>query len=73
MYSLWPKQFLWIKTEEGYICYNCYSDKKNLSKTKATINDNEEAGIQSEFFNKAFILPEPTGSTFCSPERWQPA
>ncbi|WP_289227286.1 VRR-NUC domain-containing protein, partial [Parabacteroides goldsteinii] len=40
-----------IKTEEGYICYNCYSDKKNLPKQKQH-HDNEEARIQSEFFNK---------------------
>ena len=40
-----------IKTEEGHICYNCYSDKKNPSKQKQH-HDNEEARIQSEFFNK---------------------
>ena len=40
-----------IKTEEGYICYNCYSDKKIPPKSKQH-HDNEEARIQSEFFNK---------------------
>ena len=40
-----------IKTEEGYICYNCYSDKKNPPKQKQH-HDNEEARIQSEFFSK---------------------
>ena len=40
-----------IKTEKGYICYNCYSDKKNPPKSKQH-HDNEEARIQSEFFNK---------------------
>ena len=40
-----------IKTEEGHICYNCYSDKKNPPKQKQH-HDNEEARIQSEFFNK---------------------
>ena len=45
-----------IKTEEGYICYNCYSDKKNPPKQKQN-HDNEEARIQSEFFNKVFAVP----------------
>lgn len=40
-----------IKTEEGHICYNCYSDKKIPPKSKQH-HDNEEARIQSEFFNK---------------------
>ena len=40
-----------IKTDGGYICYNCYSDKKNPSKQKQH-HDNEEARIQTEFFDK---------------------
>ena len=40
-----------INTEEGPVCYNCYSDKKNPPKQKQH-HDNEEARIQSEFFNK---------------------
>ena len=44
-----------IKTGDGnkvgYICYNCYSDKKNPPKQKQR-HDNEEARIQTEFFNK---------------------
>ena len=38
-----------IKTEEGHICYNCYSDKKNPPKQKQH-HDNEEARIQTEVF-----------------------
>lgn len=40
-----------IETEDGYVCYNCYSDKKNPAKQKRH-HDNEEARIQTEFFNK---------------------
>lgn len=40
-----------IETEDGYVCYNCYSDKKNPPKQKRH-HDNEEARIQTEFFNK---------------------
>ena len=40
-----------IETEDGYVCYNCYSDKKNSPKPKRH-HDNEEARIQTEFFNK---------------------
>ena len=40
-----------INTEEGPVCYNCYSDKKNPPKQKQH-HDNEEARIQSEFFSK---------------------
>ena len=44
-----------INTEEGPVCYNCYSDKKNPPKQKQH-HDNEEARIQSEFFNKVPLL-----------------
>lgn len=40
-----------IQTEEGAICYNCYSDRKNPPKKKQQ-HDNEEARIQSEFFRQ---------------------
>ena len=40
-----------IKTDGGYNCYNCQSDKKNPSKQKQH-HDNEEARIQTEFFDK---------------------
>lgn len=40
-----------IQTEEGAICYNCYSDRKNQPKKKQE-HDNEEARIQSEFFRQ---------------------
>ena len=50
-----------IKTEKGYICYNCYSDKKNPPKSKQH-HDNEEARIQSEFFNKVPLFFPNGGS-----------
>lgn len=40
-----------ISTEEGAVCYNCFSDKKNPPKQKQH-HDNEEARIQTEFFNQ---------------------
>lgn len=42
-----------IKTDTGYICYNCYAEKRNPSKKKRTIK-HEEADIQTEFFDKVF-------------------
>ena len=44
-----------INTEEGPVCYNCYSDKKIPPKSKQH-HDNEEARIQSEFFNKVSLF-----------------
>lgn len=44
-----------IKTYTGYICYNCYAEKRNPSKKKRTIK-HEEADIQTEFFDKVFKL-----------------
>lgn len=46
-----------LKTEDGFLCYNCFIAKKeanNGSKKKA--RNNEEADIQSEFFNQAKIF-----------------
>lgn len=62
-----------IKTEEGYICYNCYSDKKNPPKQKQH-HDNEEARFSRSFsarFLYSFLICRI--DFFCSPERWQPA
>ena len=42
-----------IKTDTGYVCYNCYAEKCNQSKKKRTIK-HEEADIQTEFFDKVF-------------------
>ena len=36
-----------IKTDTGYMCYNCYAEMKNPSKKK---KDNEEEREQIEFF-----------------------
>lgn len=38
-----------IKTDVGYICYNCYAEQKNPSKRKRKRN-NEEERMQCEFF-----------------------
>ncbi|NDV81312.1 VRR-NUC domain-containing protein [Bacteroides sp. 51] len=38
-----------IPTDAGFVCYNCYAEKKNPPKAKK-VHDNEEARIQSEFF-----------------------
>lgn len=43
------KTVSFIETEDGIVCYNCYSEKKNPSKKK---HANEEARIQSEFFQQ---------------------
>lgn len=40
-----------INTDGGYICYNCYAEKKNPGKPKKQ-HDNQEARIQAEFFEK---------------------
>lgn len=42
-----------IKTDTGYICYNCYAEKRNPSKKKRVVK-HEEADIQTEFFDKVF-------------------
>lgn len=42
-----------IKTDDGPVCYNCYTDRKSKPKKK---QGNEEARIQSEFFEKIPIL-----------------
>ena len=42
-----------IKTDSGFVCYNCYAEKKNPSRKK---HDNEEFRIQAEFFDKIKII-----------------
>jgi predicted RNA-binding Zn-ribbon protein involved in translation (DUF1610 family) len=42
-----------IKTDNGYMCYNCYSELKTPSKKK---HDNPEARMQTEFFNQVPIF-----------------
>ena len=46
-----------LKTEDGFICYNCFIEKKDAksAKKKRTIS-HEEADIQSEFFAQAKIF-----------------
>lgn len=39
-----------IKTDTGYVCYNCYAEQRNPSKVKKK-KDNEEERIQCDFFN----------------------
>ena len=41
-----------IKTDNGYLCYNCYMSKKDASETKKRKYRNEEAEMQSDFFNR---------------------
>lgn len=44
-----------ISTPDGPMCYNCYSEKKNPSKTKKK-QGHEEADIQKEFFKQVPLL-----------------
>lgn len=39
-----------IKTETGFMCYNCYADLRNPPRSKK-VHNNEEARIQTEFFD----------------------
>lgn len=44
-----------MPTDTGFICYNCYAEKKTPLRKKVK---HEEADIQSEFFNQVgFIFP----------------
>ena len=42
-----------INTEDGPVCYACYAEKKHPSRKK---HNNEEARIQSEFFEKVHLF-----------------
>ncbi len=46
-----------LKTEDGFICYNCFIEKKDAkSARKKRRISHEEADIQSEFFAQAKIF-----------------
>ncbi len=46
-----------LKTEDGFICYNCFIEKKDAkSAKKKRVLNHEEADIQSEFFAQAKIF-----------------
>lgn len=57
-----------IKTDAGYICYNCYAEQKNPSKRKRKKN-NEEERMQCEFFElvKLFFPKLPDKLLFAVP------
>ncbi len=44
-----------IEREEGIYCYNCYVEKKD-TRTKKKKRNNEEAEIQTEFFNQVDLF-----------------
>lgn len=44
-----------VKTDDGYICYNCYAEKRNPSKNKRIVK-HDEADMQAEFFRQVKIL-----------------
>lgn len=44
-----------IRTDAGFMCYNCYAEMKNPSQKKRIIK-HEESDMQSEFFNKVFTV-----------------
>ncbi|SFK99450.1 VRR-NUC domain-containing protein [Porphyromonadaceae bacterium KH3CP3RA] len=45
-----------VKTDTGYMCYQCYMDKKDAGEKKKRKHSNEEADIQSEFFKKVKLF-----------------
>lgn len=45
-----------IKTDDGFICYNCFVKKKNHSQNKKRSIKKEEANMQCEFFNQVRIF-----------------
>lgn len=57
-----------VKTDDGYICYNCYAEKRNPSKKKR-VAKHEEADIQTEFFKQvpAFFPKLPSKLLFAVP------
>lgn len=42
-----------MPTDAGFVCYNCYAEKKTPSRKKVK---HEEADIQSEFFNQVRLI-----------------
>lgn len=45
-----------ISTDAGYMCYQCYMDKKDAGEKKKRKHSSEEADIQSEFFKKVKLF-----------------
>ncbi len=45
-----------ISTDAGFMCYNCYMDKKDAGEKKKRKHGSEEADIQSEFFNQVKLF-----------------
>lgn len=45
-----------ISTDAGYMCYQCYMDKKDAGEKKKRKHSSEEADIQSEFFNQVKLF-----------------
>mgnify|MGYP000944177814 CR=1 FL=1 len=47
-----------IKTDNGFLCYNCFIEKKDKKNGVKKPRNNEEADIQSEFFkNVGLVFP----------------
>lgn len=47
-----------IKTDNGFLCYNCFIEKKDKKNGVKKTRNNEEADIQSEFFrNVGLVFP----------------
>ncbi|WP_321331833.1 VRR-NUC domain-containing protein [uncultured Bacteroides sp.] len=44
-----------MKTDNGYMCYNCYADTKMPPRKKKVVK-HEEADMQAEFFRQVKIL-----------------
>lgn len=42
-----------MSTDRGFVCYNCYAEKKNPPRKKV---NHEEADIQSEFFAQVKLI-----------------
>ncbi|WP_294590916.1 VRR-NUC domain-containing protein [uncultured Bacteroides sp.] len=57
-----------MHTDEGFVCYNCYADRKNPPKKKRK-KDNEEERMQIEFFKlvKLFFPKIPDKLLFAVP------
>lgn len=57
-----------MHTDDGFVCYNCYADRKNPPKKKRK-KDNEEERIQIEFFKlvKLFFPKLPDKLLFAVP------
>lgn len=45
-----------ISADAGFMCYQCYMDKKDAAEKKKRKNSSEEADIQSEFFNRVKLF-----------------